>query len=165
MLGVVVKHIYNLFAYKQMEMQTEGNDEEELEIENQLKMKHGEIKLSRFGLGFELTGFVAFLTWTNWTWMCLCSLLGLLSIALITITTDPIFQYIPRRYHRDHDTDDLVRLLREDHWDPFSIFVITAVSRARYKVWSNFNSSPIDTFVVLMQTFGRAHRHRQDRHF
>jgi len=49
------------------------------------KRKLGEMKLSKFGFGFELTGFVAFLGWTG---MCLFSLLGLVGSALITVPID-----------------------------------------------------------------------------
>ena len=48
-------------------------------------MKLGEMKLSKFGFGLELTGFVAFLGWTG---MCLFSLLGLVGMALITVPID-----------------------------------------------------------------------------
>ena len=59
------------------------------ENENQLKMKQGEMKLSKFGFGFELTGFVAFLSWTG---MCLFSLLGVVSVLLIALPMEPFFQ-------------------------------------------------------------------------
>jgi len=49
------------------------------------KMKLGEMKMSKFGFGFELSGFVAFLGWAG---MCLYSLLGLVGLALITVPID-----------------------------------------------------------------------------
>merc|ERR1711971_181342 len=58
----------------------EENDQEE-----NRKMKLGELKLSKFGFGFELSGFVAFLAWAG---MCLYSLLGLAGLALITVPMD-----------------------------------------------------------------------------
>jgi len=64
-------------------MMTE-KDQEENETETG-KMKLEEMKLSRFGFGFEMTGFVAFLGWTG---MCLSSLLGLVAAAMITVTID-----------------------------------------------------------------------------
>merc|ERR1712179_762958 len=79
---------------KLKEVQTE-KDQNEMENENQLKMKQGEMKLSKFGLGFELTGFVAFLSWTG---MCLFSLLGVASILLIALPMEPYFQKL---FHRD----------------------------------------------------------------
>merc|ERR1712012_865095 len=73
---------------KLKEMLTE-KDQDEMENENQLKMKQGEMKLSKFGFGFELTGFVAFLSWTG---MCLCSLMGVFSMILIALPMEPYFQ-------------------------------------------------------------------------
>ena len=58
------------------------------ENENQLKMKQGEMKLYMFGFGFELTGFVAFLSWTG---MCLYSLLGVVSVILGALGMEPYF--------------------------------------------------------------------------
>jgi len=64
-------------------------DQEETGNENQQKMKQGEMKLSKFGFGFELTGFVAFLSWTG---MCLYSLLGVISVLLISLPIEPYFR-------------------------------------------------------------------------
>merc|ERR1712179_640720 len=75
---------------KLKKVQTE-KDQNEMENENQLKMKQGEMKLSKFGLGFELTGFVAFLSWTG---MCLFSLLGVVSILLIALPMEPYFRIL-----------------------------------------------------------------------
>jgi len=64
-------------------------DQDEMENEKNQKMKQGEIKLSKFGFCFELTGFVAFLSWTG---MCLFSLLGVVSVLLIALPMEPYFQ-------------------------------------------------------------------------
>jgi len=61
------------------------NEKDQEENRNQLKMKLGEMRLSKFGFGFELTGFTAFLGWAG---MCLFSLLGLVGSALITVPID-----------------------------------------------------------------------------
>jgi len=53
--------------------------------EESRKMKLGEMKMSKFGFGFELSGFVAFLGWAG---MYLYSLLGLAGLALITVPRD-----------------------------------------------------------------------------
>ena len=53
--------------------------------EESRKMKLGEMKMSEFGFGFELSGFVAFLGWAG---MCLYSFLGLVGMALITVPID-----------------------------------------------------------------------------
>ena len=58
------------------------SDHEDTEKGKDLKMKHGEIKLSNFGLVFEFTGFVAF--FLSWTGMCLYSILGIVGVILIT---------------------------------------------------------------------------------
>jgi len=79
---------------KLKKVQTE-KDQTEMENENQLKMKQGEMKLSKFGLGFELTGFVAFLSWAG---MCLFSLLGVVSVLLIAL---PMEYYFQKLFHRD----------------------------------------------------------------
>ena len=59
--------------------------EKDQETDIQRDMKQGKLKLSRFGLGFELTGFTAFLSWAG---MWLYSLLGLAAMAMITVPTD-----------------------------------------------------------------------------
>merc|ERR1712137_694409 len=64
-------------------------DQDEMENETQIKMKQGEMKLSKFGFGFELTGFVAFLSWTG---MGLCSLLGVVTVLLIALPMEPYFK-------------------------------------------------------------------------
>ena len=75
-------------------------DQEETENENQLKMKQGEMKLSKFGFGFELTGFIAFLSWTG---MCLYSLMGVIGVLLITLPMDQYFRMaFSRRGGNDH---------------------------------------------------------------
>merc|ERR1711936_1407006 len=79
---------------KLKKVQTE-KDQTEMDNENQLKMKQGEMKLSKFGLGFELTGFVAFLSWAG---MCLFSLLGVVSMLLIAL---PMEYYFQKLFHRD----------------------------------------------------------------
>merc|ERR1712117_573000 len=73
---------------KLKEMLTE-KDQDELENEKNQKMKQGEMKLSKFGFGFELTGFVAFLSWTG---MCFFSLLGVVSVLMIALPMEPYFQ-------------------------------------------------------------------------
>jgi len=56
-----------------------------MEDENQRKMERGELKLTRFGLGFKLTSFTSFLGWTG---MFLYTLLGLVALAMLTLPTD-----------------------------------------------------------------------------
>jgi len=90
-----VKHvIVNSLAYisKPLHHMTMAEPREKIEEmlkekdqEENGKRKLGEMKLSKFGFGFELTGFVAFLGWTG---MCLFSLLGLVGSALITVPID-----------------------------------------------------------------------------
>lgn len=76
-------------------------DQEETGNENQQKMKQGEMKLSKFGFGFELTGFVAFLSWTG---MCLYSLLGVLGVLLISLPMEPYFR---RKFLRTPGNEDI----------------------------------------------------------
>ena len=76
-------------AKEKIQEMMEEKDQEETENENQKKMKQGEMKLSKFGFGFELTGFVAFLSWTG---MCLYSLLGVLGVLLISLPMEPYFR-------------------------------------------------------------------------
>jgi len=70
------------------------------ENENQLKMKQGEIKLSNFGFGFELNGFVAFLSWTG---MCLYSLLGVVSVLLGALGMEPYFLMASGADYRNYE--------------------------------------------------------------
>ena len=76
-------------AMEKLKKMLTEKDRDEMENENQLKMKQGEMKLSKFGFGFELTGFLAFLSWTG---MGLFSLLGLVSVLLIALPMEPYFQ-------------------------------------------------------------------------
>merc|ERR1712110_281498 len=73
-------------------------EQDEMENENDMKMKQGEMKLSKFGFGFELTGFVAFLSWAG---MCLFSMLGVVSMLLIALPMEPFFQKLwQEAFHR-----------------------------------------------------------------
>jgi len=63
-------------------MMTE-KDQEENETDGKMKLE--EMELSRFGFGFKMTDFVAFLGWTG---MCLSSLMGLVAAAMTTVTID-----------------------------------------------------------------------------
>ena len=85
--------LYYTAKEKIREILTE-NDHEDTEKGKDLKMKYGEIKLSNFGLVFEFTGFVAFLSWTG---MCLYSILGIVGVILITLPIEEtdIFLSIP----------------------------------------------------------------------
>jgi len=73
-------HMMMAESREKIEEMLKEKDQEENE-----KKKLGEMKLSKFGFGFELTGFVAFLGWTG---MCLFSLLGLVGSALVTVPID-----------------------------------------------------------------------------
>jgi len=108
---------------KLKEMLTE-KDQDEMENENDMKMKHGEMKLSKFGLGFELTGFIAFLSWTG---MCLFSLLGVVSMLLIALPMEPYFQKLwQEAFHRTdkHSLFELVLVLMQVFG---SVFLVIAV--------------------------------------
>merc|ERR1711911_540527 len=76
-------------------------------------------KLSKFGFGFELTGFVAFLSWTG---MCLFSLLGAVSVLLIALPMEPYFK---NAFGRDEwNMFELVSVLMQVFG---SIFLVIAV--------------------------------------
>jgi len=102
-------------------------DQDEMGNENNLKMKKGEMKLSKFGFGFELTGFVAFLSWTG---MCLFSLLGVVSVLLIALPMEPYFQKAFSRDEWNEFEHDHVQL---DEWVSVliqvfgSVFLVIAV--------------------------------------
>ena len=82
---------------------TENENQQQMkqtENGNQLKMKQGEMKLSKFGFGFELTGFVAFLSWTG---MCLYSLLGVVSVLLGALGMEPYFLMASGSDYRNYE--------------------------------------------------------------
>ena len=82
---------------------TENENQQQMkqtENGNQLKMKQGEMKLSKFGIGFELTGFVAFLSWTG---MCLYSLLGVVSVLLGALGMEPYFLMASGSDYRNYE--------------------------------------------------------------
>jgi len=83
-----LKQIGSKKAMKKLKEMLTKKDKDETENENQLQMKQGEMKLSKFGFGFELTDFVAFLSWTG---MCLYSLLGVVSVLLGALGMEPYF--------------------------------------------------------------------------
>lgn len=86
----MMARLYYIAKKKIKEIMSE-NDHKETEKEKDLKMKHdGEIKLSEFGLGFEMNGFVAFLSWTG---MCLYSILGIAGMILITLPIEELYVF------------------------------------------------------------------------
>merc|ERR1711936_28302 len=101
-------------------------EQDEMENENdmKMKMKQGEMKLSKFGFGFELTGFVAFLSWAG---MCLFSLLGVVSMLLISLPMEPFFQKLwQEAFHRTdkYSLFELVLVLMQVFG---SVFLVIAV--------------------------------------
>lgn len=96
-------------------------DQEETENENQQKMKRGEMKLSKFGFGFELTGFVAFLSWTG---MCLYSLLGLLGVLLISLPMDQYFRNGFSRWGGDDHITEFTTVLMQGFGSAFLVIAV-----------------------------------------
>merc|ERR1712110_1158217 len=96
-VGCETRHYSRIAMEKLKEMLT-VKEQDEMENENDMKMKQGEMKLSKFGFGFELTGFVAFLSWAG---MCLFSMLGVVSMLLIALPMEPFFQKLwQEAFHR-----------------------------------------------------------------
>merc|ERR1712110_253646 len=117
-VGCETRHYSRIAMEKLKEMLT-VKDQDDLENEKNLKMKQGEMKLSKFGFGFELTGFVAFLSWTG---MCLFSLLGVVSVLLIALPMEPYFK---NAFGRDEwNMFELVSVLMQVFG---SIFLVIAV--------------------------------------
>jgi len=81
----ISKPLHHLMMAGSKEKIVEMLKEKQNDQEENRKMTLGEMKLSKFGFGFELSGFVAFLAWAG---MCLYSLLGLVGLALITVPID-----------------------------------------------------------------------------
>merc|ERR1712184_170947 len=120
-VGCETRHYSRIAMEKLKEMLT-VKEQDEMENENDMKMKQGEMKLSKFGFGFELTGFVAFLSWTG---MCLFSLLGVVSVLLIALLMEPYFQNHPKSFDRDEwNMFELVSVLMQVFG---SVFLVIAV--------------------------------------